>query len=106
MTARTTECRFHILLDNEIKEVPSENGIPAIPPPAAHSRELFSDLVTLCFRPSICKIRITIMCIVDIVNKLNTFIKIFNPRQFYAFMHTKRKRNVHPLSSENSRLWV
>lgn len=32
---RTLECRFHILPDNEIKEVPSEKGIPAIPLPAA-----------------------------------------------------------------------
>lgn len=32
---RTLECRFHILPDNEIKEVPSEKGIPTIPLPAA-----------------------------------------------------------------------
>lgn len=35
MYVRTLECRFHILPDNEIKEVPSEKGIPAIPLPAA-----------------------------------------------------------------------
>lgn len=35
---RRLECRFHILPDNEIKDVPSEGGIPAIPLPAADLR--------------------------------------------------------------------
>lgn len=51
MYVRTLECRFHILPDNEIKEVPSEKGIPAIPLPAAdlllRHGELFS--VFFCF---------------------------------------------------------
>lgn len=54
MYVRTLECRFHILPDNEIKEVPSEKGIPAIPLPAAdlllrHGELVYAALFSVFF---------------------------------------------------------